>query len=240
MVVVRIAVVTALVMIVVSSLSWSSMREDDAVGAPTTTTPAAPAGAPTMVVTAIPTASSTPATRSAAGGTPASLPFELPVEHAPSAAIAAPAAGRLVVPRIGVDAPIVTLALREDGTMPAPSGPLEVAAYAFAARPGTVGNVVIAGHVDFANYGAAVFYRLPELRAGDHFFVTTVDGSRFEYEVAWVAAYEESTAPVAEILGPTASETATLITCTGTFSAAAHAYDQRLVVRADRVLPAGG
>lgn len=141
----------------------------------------------------------------------------------------------LTISRIGVSAPVVFVPLREDGTMPAPSGPREVASYSFAANPGETGNVVLAGHVDFANYGAAVFYRLRELQRGDDVVVTRGDGAVFTYRVSSVLAYEESTAPVTEILGPTDSEVLTLITCTGTFSAQTRSYDQRLVVRADRV-----
>lgn len=142
---------------------------------------------------------------------------------------------RLRIPRIGVDASVVTLSVGGDGMMPSPSRPMEVASYTFSALPGQVGNVVLAGHVDFAGFGPAVFYRLRDLHEGDEFVLALSDGSTFQYRVSWVAVYSEETAPVTEIVGPTSTETATLITCTGTFDRAAHAYDQRLVVRADRV-----
>lgn len=240
----RIAFVTALVMIVVSTVPGFERANEAVEG------DAIPSAAANVSATAEPTptpsatATSTPvATGSAA---PARvLPAGTPEARAASAAGTAAGAtiqgagtaavGRLAIPRIGVSAAIVVLPLREDETMPAPAGPLEVATYAFAAAPGEAGNFVVAGHVDFANYGAAVFYRLRELRPGDEVAATTGDGRVFVYRVSSVAAYEEATAPVAEILGPTAMATMTLITCTGTFSQQAHAYDQRLVVRAERV-----
>jgi LPXTG-site transpeptidase (sortase) family protein len=165
-----------------------------------------------------------------AGGSPAGGSGASASGAIPSASVA-----RLRVPRIGVDAGVVTLSVSADGTMPAPSKPMDVASYTFAALPGQVGNVVLAGHVDFAGFGPAVFYRLRELRAGDEFSVALSDGTYFEYRVSSVAVYEDETAPVAEIVGPTPTETATLITCTGVFDAAAHAYNERLVIRADRV-----
>ncbi|MFN8585646.1 MAG: class F sortase [Dehalococcoidia bacterium] len=238
--VLRIALVTALVMLVISSVSWSGSSSED--GNERAATVATVVSTPELVTVAgaatAAAATGTPTGTAIASATPSGLPLTSSSAASAAAGAAAPTrgGGRLVVPRIGVDAPIVTLGLRADGTMPAPSGPLEVASYAFAAPPGEDGNFVLAGHVDFANYGPAVFYRLRELRAGDTFLVRLDDGTTFEYRVAWVAAYDEATAPVGEILGPTTSATATLITCAGTFSAAAHAYDQRLVVRADLVV----
>jgi pyruvate/2-oxoglutarate dehydrogenase complex dihydrolipoamide acyltransferase (E2) component len=157
-------------------------------GASTFTPAASPTSTPataTPVATATPTATPTPPV---AANTPApSL-----VNHAGTSARPAATnadASRLRIPRIGVDARVVLMAVSDDGTMPAPSGPLEVASYTFAAHPGETGNVVLAGHVDFANYGAAVFYRLRELRAGDEFSVFLPDGSEFVYRVAWVEVF---------------------------------------------------
>ena len=188
------------------------------------------------VVTAAPSPSPSPS----ATASPAST-----ATAAATAVAAAPATGssggsgvfvaRLRIPRISVDASVVTLNVAADGTMPAPSRPMEVATYDFAAFPGEIGNVVLAAHVDFAGFGPAVFYRLRELSAGDEFSVALNDGSYFVYRVVWVAVYDDENAPVGDIVGPTSTETATLITCTGVFDRSAHAYNERLVVRANRI-----
>jgi LPXTG-site transpeptidase (sortase) family protein len=157
----------------------------------------------------------------------------------PDAAPAAtPAGPRLVIPRLGVDAPTITLGVDATGTMLAPAAPMDVAWYSFSAQPGQSGNAVMAGHVDYLNYGPAVFWRLREARAGDEVQVVLNDGTIFNYTVSSVTSYDADTAPVAEIVGPTPGETLTLITCTGTFDRTTRQYENRLVVRATRLTAA--
>jgi sortase (surface protein transpeptidase) len=78
-----------------------------------------------------------------------------------------------------------------------------------------------------------VFARVGELLPGDRIEVTG-DNLLFTYDVVWSRLYEEATAPVAEIAGPTEDESLTLITCGGEWDAAAQRYAHRLVVRAAR------
>jgi LPXTG-site transpeptidase (sortase) family protein len=143
---------------------------------------------------------------------------------------------RLVVPKIGINAPIVVLGILPDGTMASPKGPTEVAWYTFSAKPGQVGNVVMAGHLDYINYGAAVFYRLRDLRPGDDLQVVLSDGTQVKYVVESVTSYDEDTAPIADIVGRTPNEAITLITCAGSFDRSSREYNKRLVVRGARVL----
>jgi LPXTG-site transpeptidase (sortase) family protein len=145
---------------------------------------------------------------------------------------------RIKAPRIGMDANVIELGIDPDGTMQAPSNPRDVAWYTFSSRPGFTGNVVLSGHVDYANYGPAVFWRLRDLREGDEVRVMLEDGLEFAYRVVSSISYDADKAPVAEIVGPTESEVITLITCTGTFNRGSRDYDKRLVVRGER-LPAG-
>jgi LPXTG-site transpeptidase (sortase) family protein len=171
-------------------------------------------------------------------GTP--LPTKVPAEATPAAQgdprLAALAIKRLLVPKVGIDAPIVTLGILPDGTMASPDGPREVAWYNFSSKPGEVGNVVMAGHLDYINYGAAVFYRLRELRPGDELRVVLEDGTEVQYEVESVIEYEEATAPVRDIVGRTENEAITLITCAGSFDRTNLLYNKRLVVRGARVI----
>ena len=60
------------------------------------------------------------------------------------------------------------------------------------------------------------------------------DGSSFAYSVVSAQVYDADSAPVQEIVGPTANETLTLITCTGVFDRNVLEYNKRLVVRAER------
>jgi hypothetical protein len=61
------------------------------------------------------------------------------------------------------------------------------------------------------------------------------DGTVYQYAVSSKIQYDAATAPVDQIVGPTAEETVTLITCSGTFSQSSHQYDKRLVIRAERI-----
>jgi len=142
---------------------------------------------------------------------------------------------RLIIPSLEIDAPIVTLGVDADGTMQSPDNPTDVAWYTFSGRPGEGSNIVMAGHLDYVNYGPAVFYRLKEAQAGDEVRLALVDGTTAPYRVLDVTFYDEATAPVDEIVGPTEKEIVTLITCAGSFDPNVREYDKRVVLRAERI-----
>jgi LPXTG-site transpeptidase (sortase) family protein len=183
-------------------------------------------GSPAPELLALPAAApqATPSPTSAAK--PTTTPAPSPVTAPPV---------RLLIPSIGVDAPVSVKGLRPDAVMDVPDGPEDVAWYNFTARPGMAGNAVLSGHLDYHNYGAAVFWRLKDLREGDIVEVRLADGSVLQYRVSLKLSYDARTAPVMEIVGPTSKEVVTLITCEGTFDSGSRNYSQRLVVRAERI-----
>jgi LPXTG-site transpeptidase (sortase) family protein len=150
---------------------------------------------------------------------------------------------RLVIPSINVDAPVVVLGLTADRAMESPSTPTDVGWYELNPRaneggyPGEKGgNAVFSGHVDYRNYGPAVFANLDKLSEGDEIFVRLEDGTEYKYTVTGTGVYDPLTAPIKEIVGRVENqELLTLITCDGTFNSATRQYDRRLVVRAERV-----
>ena len=85
----------------------------------------------------------------------------------PTPTAPAPAAlpARLVIPRIGVDAPVTVKGLDPNGVMQNPNGPEDVAWYDFTSRPGQGGNAVFSGHLDYHDCGPAIFARLREMKA---------------------------------------------------------------------------
>ena len=141
---------------------------------------------------------------------------------------------RLVVPSLGIDAPTVVLGVTSDGTMQAPSTPTDVGWYNFSSKPGGGGNIVLSGHVDYINYGPAVFWKLRNIHMGDVVHLIQADQSVATYKVTTISNYDSDTAPIKEIIGKTPVETVTLITCDGVFNSNTHEYDKRLVVRAVR------
>jgi LPXTG-site transpeptidase (sortase) family protein len=146
---------------------------------------------------------------------------------------------RLVIPSIGVDASFSMKQVGTDGQMPNPDGPTDVAYYDFSqwpgmgGLPGKGGNVVLAGHVDYINYGPAVFWRLHELAAGDMIDVTLDDGTSATYRVEFNKQIEVGDADWSSIVQATADESITLITCGGEFEAG-H-YNNRQIVWGRRV-----
>jgi LPXTG-site transpeptidase (sortase) family protein len=148
---------------------------------------------------------------------------------------------RLIIAKIGVDAPITMRQVGADGQMPKPEGPLDVVWYDFSpfqglgGRPGVGGNTVLSGHVDYRDYGPAVFWELRNVEAGDEITVYLRDGSEYKYVVQWNRVIDSSSAAWNDIVASTAKESVTLITCAGSFDPATRSYDQRRVVWAVRV-----
>ncbi len=142
-----------------------------------------------------------------------------------------PSLVRLIIPALQIDAPIVVMSTRSDGSMQSPRSPFDVAWYTFSAIPGDGSNVVLAGHAEYVNHGPAVFAPLPFIRSGDQIQVLLPDATMATYVVSSAETYDASTAPVAAITGPTSAEVVTLIT-TGVPGDAT----KRLVVRGDRVI----
>lgn len=148
---------------------------------------------------------------------------------------------RIVIPRFEVDAPVVVRGVDANGVMETPDGPWDVAWYDIRSddsdRPGFGSNAIFSGHVDYINVGPAVFWNLKDLEQGDLVEVRLDDGTVYRYSVSsreqvGAAPSEEE---IRKIVGQTEQEIITLITCGGTFDASVGQYDQRVVVRAERV-----
>jgi hypothetical protein len=139
----------------------------------------------------------------------------------------------LAIEPAGIDAAIENLRV-VDGAMQDPSGPWVVAWYENLGALGKIGNVVMAGHIDYWNVGPAVFYNLSTLEPGNEIVVTGDDGKTYSFAVEWVRQYDSASIPLDEVTGPTAEQSLTLITCGGAFDYTNGHYLQRTVVRANR------
>lgn len=164
--------------------------------------------------------------------TGASRPGPVNLVRAPSLATVIAPVG-LTIDRAGVDAGIERLRV-VDGAMQDPSGPWEVAWYENLGSLGTVGNVVMAGHIDYWNVGPSVFFNLASIQPGDPIVVAGDDGQEYDYAVDWVQQFDSTTIPLDEVTGPTGEQSLTLITCGGAFDFVNGEYLQRTVVRAHR------
>lgn len=122
-----------------------------------------------------------------------------------------------------------------DGVMLDPTGPWVISWYEESSKLGELGNILMAGHLDYWDVGPAVLYNVNNLSEGDLIQVTGDDGTIYTYSVLWRENFETATAPIQDIVGPTESESLTIITCGGPFDYANGVYLQRTVVRAERV-----
>jgi LPXTG-site transpeptidase (sortase) family protein len=147
---------------------------------------------------------------------------------------------RLVMSRLAINAPVTINRVGTDGVMGNPLGPTDVVWYDFSALagyggyPGQGGNAVFAGHVDYHNYGTAVFWNLKDVQQGDLVEYYTADGKYYKYSVQWVSDVSPD-ADFGEFVTASAGDVMTLITCVGEFNPATRHYDHRRVVRASRV-----
>src|SRR5205085_6235605 len=118
----------------------------------------------------------------------------------PAAAAGLPV--RLKIPSVGIDAAVEYVGLTDDGAMDSPQDYFDVGWYQLGYRPGQAGNAVMAGHVDSAKLGAAVFYPVRSLKPGALVYVQDEDGFEIAFRVTAVTVYPDGDAPIADIFGP--------------------------------------
>ena len=180
-----------------------------------------PRATPTRLSTTTPTATAVPPSDAAmeAAGTPASGGAH------ESAGPAAATGMRMVIPSIGVDAPVNVRTIGSDGVMEAPNGRFDVIWYDFSAfagmggYPGHNGNAVFSGHVDYHPHYTAVFWDLRQSAPGDIIEVYLPNGSVARYTVQWNEVIDPES-DFSSYCRDTGEAIITIVTCQGTFSSA--------------------
>jgi sortase (surface protein transpeptidase) len=176
---------------------------------------------------------SAPALRPVAAGV-AALPAPTgPIAAAPQSAQPRPVAApvSLTIPLIGVSTQLVPLGLTSSGALQVPSSASVAGWYTGSPRPGAIGSAIVVGHIDSLT-GPGVFYRLPELRAGDTVYIKRADGTLVEFRVTSVRTYLKDRFPTQAVYGPTPDAELRLITCGGAFDPATGHYLSNIVVYA--------
>jgi hypothetical protein len=95
---------------------------------------------------------------------------------------------RIVIPKLGVDAEVRTLAL-DQGRLAVPPRAALAGWYRRGTSPGEPGSAVIMGHARAYRGGPAIFARLDRLLPGDRIAVLRADGRTARFAVEWLAAY---------------------------------------------------
>jgi sortase (surface protein transpeptidase) len=172
---------------------------------------------------------------------PSSVSTAPPASPAPAAS---PAPGfaarsvplRIIIPAIGVNAPVMELGLNADGSLAVP--PLEdhnlAGWYEHGPSPGQQGPAVIAGHID-STTGESVFYRLRYLKPGDRVSVTLADDQVAIFSVTGLQQTAKTTFPTSEVYGHLSYAGLRLITCGGAFDYSTGHYLENIIVFARAV-----
>lgn len=174
----------------------------------------------------------TPTPVATATSVPTQPPSGAPVAH-------------LIIDKLGVDAPVITLGLDENAIPLVPDNPRDVAWYDFSSKPGWGGNAVFAGHGEWSingQYVVGVFHALDSLELGDEIKVVLEDGTEYVYKVTANRAIPYDDPQAVEVMGATLEGTITLITHAGawmpeTGNPLGGTFTHRQVVRAELVEP---
>lgn len=141
---------------------------------------------------------------------------------------------RIMIPSIGINAPIERVGLKPDGSMDVPKDPMNTGWYELGPRPGEIGSSVIDGHVDWWYGAPAVFPNLRNLKAGDSITIQDEFGTTFSFVVRETRTYN-ATANASDVFASYDGRShLNLITCAGVWDYNSSQYSNRLVVFADR------
>lgn len=160
-------------------------------------------------------------------------PSGSPASEAPGTALPESEPTSIRIPAIDVSSPVDSVGLNPDGTMEVPQiGPHydHAAWYEYSPTPGEVGPSVIIGHIDSAEKGPSVFFRLAELRPGERVMVTRRDGTVAVFAVDKVENYPKDQFPTRTVYGNTERPELRLITCGGSFNEGIGHYTDNIVV----------
>jgi LPXTG-site transpeptidase (sortase) family protein len=138
---------------------------------------------------------------------------------------------KLMIPALGVEAAVEAVGQDPDGAMSAPTDPDEVAWYQLGPGMGVPGNVVFAGHVNWAGR-LRVFGQIDQLDMGDVIQVIDAQGRGFQYAVESTRLVRAEGAPLDEIFEQPDQPVVTLITCGGEYVPSRREYLDRVIVRA--------
>lgn len=159
-----------------------------------------------------------------------------PSKNALSSYSVAPDLAKIIrIPSIGVNARVLQVGVKTDGSLGTPSNVYDTAWYTGSAKPGQPGATLIDGHVSsWTTHG--VFYSIKDLKAGDAIQIVKGDGSLVNYQVAKVQSYDADNVDMAAAMKPIEGTSGlNLITCTGQVVKGTNHFDKRVIVFAKQV-----
>ncbi|GGG58313.1 hypothetical protein GCM10011374_21430 [Kocuria dechangensis] len=141
------------------------------------------------------------------------------------------------IPSVGTESQLLSLGLRENGSLDVPPGdPGSPAAwYNGSPTPGERGPAVLLGHVNATDGGPGVFAGLRALAPGDTVEVLREDGTTAVFAVDRGEQYGKDAFPTLAVYGNTEGSELRLITCDG-YDPATGEFDDNYVVYAKLVV----
>lgn len=141
---------------------------------------------------------------------------------------------RIIIPDIGVDAPIESLGLTKDNAVDVPKSLWSTAWFNQSSKPGNKGPAMIVGH--YSAYGKAVFANLKKLGPGQKIIVTDAENKKFTFAVTKNETFHQSEVPMAKLLGDKNSKPRLeVITCGGSYIKGQRDFTDRTVITAEIV-----
>lgn len=145
-----------------------------------------------------------------------------------------PTDGKVSLPSLGVEAPIVKVGVDPAGLMVVPKNARDVAWLDQGEIPlGPTQNVVMAGHINYSRR-AGSFSRIQNMKPGD-IVTLSMNGKTWQYRVQWTCLFDRQTTQAARIMGYTENPSVTLISCGGVFDRRARTHNKRVAVRAELI-----
>ena len=232
---------------------------------PAATPASTPAATPTVTSAATPTLPPTATPTGTPATTSDAVIKSIAELHAEFGEPPGATLGRMRIPALGIDAPMGQSSISTNGRMANPVGPSDVVWYDFTSWNaqfdldgptdgfgGGIGaghNAIFSGHVDYSAYisyanrdgervrfrGRGVFYSIGLLSPGD---IIEIDhgGQTKRYGVTWRRQVNATSDDWGDILGADVElDSITLITCGGEFNFSTKTYEDRIVLRAERI-----
>lgn len=141
---------------------------------------------------------------------------------------------KVILPGLGVSAPIIDLKLKSDKRMEVPDNGTDAGWFTSSPTPGELGPAIIAAHVTKKSK-PAVFFKLSGMRKGDTIKVAREDGTTATFGVTSVGQYPKAKFPSEEVYGSVNRASLRLITCGGVLDGDTGSHVDNIVVYADLI-----
>jgi len=151
-----------------------------------------------------------------------------------SAAGPNPTDGTVSIPGLAVHAPIVRVGFDASG-MVLPTNARDVAWLDQGPLPGVTNNVVLAGHISWSGVPGSLG-GIEQLKPGDVVSIS-MSGGTWRYAVRFSCLFPFNSPRGSQVIGYTDVPSLTMVSCAGTWDAAAGTHNLRIVVRAEQIYP---